>query len=128
MRRLSAVFLAVSLAGCATSPPEASSVKSVAALAWYEPTANSGTLIVTRDAGFTGSGCIMHVFLDGAPIGDLRTSERITVYPAAGEHIAGVKACTSDDEKSLTVASGETKRYRVAIGNGMELKIEPTAF
>jgi hypothetical protein len=131
-----AVLLAGILAGCASQSPQESRVKPGELIAneWQRPTAGSGTLIITRDSGFGGSACPMFTYLDGKPFGSLWTSERITIYPGAGEHVAGVQfgkkgtLCDKDDAKSITIVSGETKRFRISFSDNGELKIQPSAF
>jgi hypothetical protein len=133
MKALVAVCLVGILAGCSTAPPQANWVKpgKLIANAWSAPSVGSGVLTITRDAGLTGSLCTIHAYLDGAAIGDLRISQTITIYPTPGEHVASVKSaalCDADDERSLTIKPGETKRFRIAYAGSGTLKIEPTAF
>jgi hypothetical protein len=125
-----AVCMAGLLAGCSTEPPQANSVRpgKVLPSVWSEPSPGNGVLVITRDAGLADSICTMRAYLDGVAIGDLRMSQRITIYPNSGEHIAGVKGCTVDDENSLTIANGETKRLRISVGPSGAVKIAPTAF
>lgn len=126
-----AVMLVGSLAGCATSPPVASSVTPGKAIAnkFQAKGENTGTYIVTRDSGVLGIACLFGAYIDGVQIGELEHAQSLTVYLPPGEHIAGVKArmCSGDDEKSFTIQVGETKRFRVAPTYAGP-KIEPTAF
>lgn len=130
MKTIIALMLVGILAGCASSPPQAGHVKPGTMLEnpWTTQAPGTGSLTITRDPHFVGMGCTARAYLDGTAIADLRVSQAVTVYPGPGEHVAGVKLCGSDDEKSLMIVEGETKRFRIAVGVSGEFKIEPTAF
>jgi hypothetical protein len=69
--------------------------------------------------------------INAKPVGDLRTSQFVTVHLPPGEYIATVKTgvCGGGDSSvSVTMTTGATKTYRVGMSSGGDLKIEPAAF
>lgn len=122
------------LFGCATSPVASgeASMGHPIANEWQSPGPNTGKLVVTRDSGFMGAACSQRVYVDGTPIGDLRTGQKVTVYLPAGEHVAGVKPagmCGGGSASAqMVMAVGATKVFRVASGQSGDVKIEPSAF
>src|ERR1700730_6375742 len=80
------------LVGCATSPIGSGEASMGHPIPndWQSPAPNTGKFVVTRDSGFMGAACSQRIYVDGTPIGDLRTGQKVTVYLPAGEHIAGV--------------------------------------
>ena len=122
------------LAGCATSPVGSgeASTGSTIVNQWQQPGPNTGTLVITRDSGFMGAACSQRIYVDGTPVGDLRSGQKVTVYLPAGEHMAGIRPngiCGGGSSSvALTMSPGATKVYRVASGQSGDVKIEPSAF
>jgi hypothetical protein len=122
------------LVGCATSPIGSGEASMGHAIPneWQLPAPNTGKFVVTRDSGLMGAACSQRIYVDGTPIGDLRTGQKVTVYLPAGEHVAGVKPagiCGGGSASAQVVmAAGATKLYRVASGQSGDVKIEPSAF
>ncbi len=136
MRFSTLVIVAAALltAGCATSPIGSGEAQAGHAISneWQSPAPNTGKLIVTRESGFMGAACAQRIYVDGTPIADLRSSQSVTVYLPAGEHVTGVKStglCGGGSASAqLVMSAGATKVFRVASGQAGDIKIEPSAF
>jgi hypothetical protein len=135
---LAIVGILIALAGCATSPTPPESARPVPASRIHAPGmlgfgAAQGQLVVTRDTGFSGSGCSIRIHLDAAPVADFRPGETLTVGVEPGEHVISAKAveaiCPGTvSEAAVKIESGKSKRYRIAINPSMDLVLQPTAF
>jgi hypothetical protein len=97
-----------------------------------KPVPGSGTLIVKRDSGLSNGACNFRLFIDGRPFADIGTSERVQIHAPAGEHIIGARAngiCFAGNAEAMTtLAAGQTKTFRVGVGSGGEIRLQPTAF
>jgi hypothetical protein len=125
------------LIGCATEPVATSAAQPVPndrilLSKLTSPTPGSGSLIFKRDTGLNNSACNFRLFLDGQPFADIDTGEKVQIHPQAGEHIIGARSngiCFAGNAESVTTLEpGQTRTYRVSVGSGGELKIQPTAF
>jgi hypothetical protein len=132
-----ASLAAIGQVGCATSPVPASAAVAVPqdrlfppALA--RPVADGGTIVVTRDSGANSSACSARVWINGQPAADVRTSERVTVHVAVGEHIVSAQPngiCPGGLlEVQARVSTGKTVRFRIGYGTNAEFILAPTAF
>lgn len=96
------------------------------------PETGSASFILKRDSGLNNVACNFRLSLDGRPFADIASSEKVQIYTAPGEHILGAETngiCLAGNaETSTTVADKQTKVYRVSVGAGGELKLQPTAF
>jgi hypothetical protein len=137
MRGYLAIALVLLLSGCATEPPK--NPVPVQALAYQNrPSGEYATVTVVRDSGYMGSYCYVNFYIDGQIVAKLDTSQSITIYVPAGEHIFGggpisSVACpligNSDREITVSLKGGEMKKYRLAFAGGSgEFSINPTAF
>lgn len=132
----------LALAGCATKPismAEAVPVPMVRLLAFQSQVPGSqGTIITIRDAGFTGGGCNMAVYIDGTLSARIGAGEMASFNVAAGDHIIGtgptgrgtcnLAADRLRRETPVSLAHGQTKRFRISINPNSGPAIEPTAF
>lgn len=118
---------------------EAAPVPADRLLAFQSPIAgDSGTVITIRDAGFTGSGCNMAVYIDGTLAARIGDAEVATFYLSAGDHIIGTGptgrgTCVIGQERlrreiGVSLEPGETKKFRLSINPNSGPAIEPTAF
>ncbi|PWB33816.1 DUF2846 domain-containing protein [Pseudomonas sp. SDI] len=136
--RLAGLILAAatSLAGCATSPIPSNQADPVptSRLTGYQvkPTTGHGTLVVTRDTGFTGSACNTLVYIDGKQSAEIGSGETAKFYLPAGERIIGVNSTSlcggGLKERSFVMDAGATKKYRISIDTSMSMDLSPTAF
>ena len=97
-------------------------------------------LIVARDAGYIGSGCMTAVYLDGRKVSAIDNSEKITFYLTPGRYILGtgpnpdgVGLCRMGSERvrketEIIAELGKPLKYRLAISGNGEISVMPTAF
>lgn len=124
------------LSGCATSPVPSSQADPVPAgrlLAFQTaPASPYGTLIVTRDSGFTGSACNTTLYIDGKKSAEIASGESAKFYLEPGERIVGVNSTTlcggGLKERSFVLSAGAIKKYRISIDTSMSMDLSPTAF
>lgn len=124
------------LSGCATSPVPSSQADPVPAgrLLAFQATPPSpyGTLVVTRDSGFTGSACNTILYIDGKKAAEIASGESAKFYLEPGERIVGVNSTTlcggGLKERSFVLDAGATKKYRISIDTSMSMDLSPTAF
>lgn len=132
MRILIGALTAALLAGCATDPipaEKADTVPSNRIHGFQQKTAGSATLIVTRDTGFTGSGCNTKLSVDGRLAGEIAAGESAKFYLPAGEHMISAAACGSGvKERETTIQAGATKRFRISLDSAMSMDLSPTSF
>lgn len=131
------IVISAAFAGCATKPvsyTEAEPVPSSRVLApeLLRARPDAARITVKRDSGFMGSACAFRVFVDGRPVVELRSSERVDIYVDPGQHILGTYAtgiCGGGTaEVEATVGAGQWKSYRIASGQEGTLQFSPTAF
>ena len=85
MRPLLVFTALLSLAGCSSWQPDAEDIEPVPAervLAYQQPLENGGEVVVTRDFGLRGGGCI--AVLDRSPAGGTHPCRRGGAFPGAG--------------------------------------------
>lgn len=136
---LIAVVLAAGLAGCVTHVPRPDQIAPTPQErlhAFQEPIENGGEVVVTRDAGFSGSGCYAAVFVNGKQVAEMNPSERAAFHLPSGESILGVwntgKALCGyregKDRREISVVlhPGETKHYRIIVNPNAGISLEPT--
>ena len=140
------VFVAVlALSACATKPINTATARSTPLERIYAQeliVAGKGKveLIVARDAGYIGSGCMTAVYLDGRKVSAIDNAEKVTFYLAPGRYILGtgpnpdgiglcrVGAERVRKETQIVAELGKPLKYRLAISANGEISIMPTAF
>lgn len=131
MKKLVGLFYVVlAISGCATTPMAPSSAVHVAndrLITFQAPiTGPSGTLVVTRDKGFLGSGCYYGFFINNVLAARLDSSETATFHVAAGELVLrsgrdplGRALCATMKQewtqRETILRDGETKYFRLSI-------------
>jgi hypothetical protein len=126
------------LAGCATTPVPSSSARPVPperllAPDFTKPHQGLAMLVVTRDKGFLMSACEATVFVDGVKVAKLLQREQLRLFLEEGKHLVGVTAdqgvCLGgSDQQSIEVSRAKPVLLRIAAGNGLGVKIQPSAF
>jgi hypothetical protein len=124
------------LVGCSTSPISSSQADPVPAerLSAYQskPSGQFGTLIVTRDTGFTGAACNTLFYIDGKKSAEVGSGETARFFVPAGERVIGVNSTSMCGgglkERSLVMETGSTKKFRISIDTSMSMDLSPTAF
>lgn len=126
----SASIVLLCLAACATTPVpllKAKPAPTERLLAFQGKSAGpSGTLVVTRDAGFLGGGCYYALSLNGTLAARLDVGEQASFFIAPGEVLLragrdpmGKALCgLGKDEwtqRETVIHAGETKFFRLSI-------------
>lgn len=126
-----AIVAALSLTGCASEPtPRASATNAprerVTAFQDAAQATDTGTIVVTRDTGFGGSGCFYAVSINGTLAARLDTGETSRFIVPAGEVLLrsgrdpqgkGLCAFAKAEwtQRETTLKPGETKLFRLSL-------------
>jgi hypothetical protein len=125
------------VAACATTPVPTSAAKNVPLSrvmnsALLERRDGSAQLVIKRDEGLSASACNTRVFVDGAPVAEIGTGEKITLYLPEGDHMLAAMAtgiCAGGlVEVKATLAKVKTSTFRIGYGSSGEFTLQPTAF
>ncbi|MGB7195442.1 MAG: hypothetical protein WBD81_18470 [Collimonas pratensis] len=143
MRRVAvAIVLGFALSGCSTtmtSPNEATSINPERVLKYGSKTSEADAhIVVTRDSGAIGSGCLTGFFINGSLVAKFDVRESANFYLPSGQYIFGygfVKGrglCAVDRsstirERETVLAAGETKRFRLFIDQDSNTDILPVS-
>ena len=139
------IVVVLALGACATKPINTAIARSTPSERVYAPELvvpgdDKVQLIVARDAGYIGSGCMTAVYLDGRKVSAIDNAEKITFYVTPGRHILGtgpnpegkalcrVGAERSRRETEIVAELGKPLKYRLAISANGEISVMPTAF
>ena len=140
-----AIFAAILISACATKPINTATARSTPPERVYAPKllvpgADKVQLIVARDAGFSGSGCMTAVYLDGERVSAIDNAEKITFFVSPGRHILGtgpnpegkalchLGAERARRETEVNAELGKPLKYRLALSANGEISVMPTAF
>ncbi|KQB53793.1 hypothetical protein AQS70_09280 [Pseudomonas endophytica] len=129
MRILIAAVTVAMLAGCATSPISADKADPVPKDRFYAfGGASDSELVVTRDSGFSGSGCKLRFHIDGKAAADFYSGEVARFGVTQGHHVLAVEPvgiCGGSGiyEAEVTVVKGESVRRRIS-----GVSVYPTTF
>jgi hypothetical protein len=131
-------MLAAGVAGCATTQVATSSgaVKAPSVIvdqALTTPRDDAARLVVTRDTGFAGGGCLFEVLADGKLAAVLKPGEQVSLYVDPGECIVGVQLkgglCPKENaEIAVQSTAGATKNIRAGVTQNLDLRLQQTAF
>lgn len=82
------------LSGCATKSIDASSASEVPVdrMFWEsarEKSIGKSEVIIKRDTGFQGGGCLQSVYFNGIKLTDLKPGEKVTFYVEPREYVIG---------------------------------------
>lgn len=128
---------AVLTVGCATQPvPNAESrlvqEKDVLGKGWFVRKTNTYPVTIKRDSGWMGSACSTRIYVNGKPVADVSTSEKMVIYLREGEHIFSAKPngiCAGGvSELRANVKSDSPLNIRAAYGTNGEFFLNVTAF
>lgn len=132
------VTAAITLSACAsssTSLAELSMAKPMAGTPIAAPAPQSGRLLVKRDrGGYTRSGCVHRLSLDGQPFADLAYGEAVLVFPAPGAHILSLTMPQSicngggDSEVAVDIKADTQATMRITSTPDGRSFLQPTAF
>ena len=90
-------------------------------------------LVVTRDKGYLMSGCGATVFIDGIKVAKIFQREQLRLFVEEGDHLVGVSGdegiCLGgSDQAPVKVSRAKPVLLRISAGNGLSMKIVPSAF
>lgn len=139
MKRLLFMISIFLVSGCATSPVNPKSAKSVPAHRLLYAGSGSSKITITRDTGwFAGGGCFVMVTLDGINVLRIDTNESATLSVPYGRYILGITAdklggglCKYENvwpvkERSIELNYGEVQYFRISGDMFSGLDIRPT--
>ncbi len=129
-RVLLATVIAVSIAGCSSTPVDSGSAKRVPAnrtFAYQASVPSGATVIISRDNGFWASGgCFVTVMIDGKKAAKINTGETSTFQVEPGRHIVGIAGddtgsglCSMQigqpvKEIAAEITASEIQKYRIS--------------
>lgn len=137
MRKHLILLVIIFITGCSTKPISTDKAENVPGNRIWDKTItkktdDSGTIIIKRDSGLLGSPCATSIYLDGNPIADINTREKITIYPNPGRYVLSAKPngwCAGGIiEINADVDAHKPLIYRIGYGDNGEFRLSPTAF
>ncbi|NHV08319.1 hypothetical protein G9X43_07765 [Cronobacter turicensis] len=137
MKNLVIILGALALSACSNTPVPTNQANEVTGsklltTIYSSPTDNTGTLIVKRDTGKMGSLCTVHVFIDGTPLANLESEEKVTFHVSPGSHILSANpkgACPGGlSELTTDVTANKTQVFRASFASAGDFSLSPTAF
>jgi len=142
MRILIGALAVALMAGCGTTPVSSKDAKPVPSdrvLGYQSSIKDGGTVVVTRDNGWTaGGGCYVSVLIDGRVAARVGTGEVVRLQLAPGRHIVGMSGDADGGglcgmqigqpikETSAEIRPGETQKFRIS-GDTNGLDLRPTS-
>jgi hypothetical protein len=136
--RLFAIAVAaLLLAGCATQPVPDENARSISEdhvldTQFLKQVPGTGEVTIIRDSGTMGSTCAVPFYVDGEPIAEFRTMEKLVLFLPAGSHILSVRLdgfCgRAMSEIETLIKADHASKYRIGWGADGILVIKPTAF
>jgi len=116
IKLIAVTTFAILLSACSTKP--AMTASGIAPMLYNKATAETATVIVTRDSGLLGSACKAYVFIDGKEVATLRSSESATLHVPSGRHVISFDTArglcpSATDALDVIINKGDTKRYRI---------------
>lgn len=137
MNKILLVVAIALLSGCSTQPVPTQQAKNVSANRIWDKkivkkSADTGTVIVKRDSGLMGSACLISIYIDGNPLADIDSREKVTFYPKPGRHVLSATPhgwCAGGMvEVGADVVKDKALIYRVGYGANGDFRFSPTAF
>lgn len=126
MRLIFAVLPLLLLAGCSSFKAAPEDIKPVASdrlLAYQEPVAGGGEIVVNRDLGMMGGGCYVAILVDRQVAARIAMGEVARFQVPAGTRVLGIGIDKMDDtlcsygrlrrELAVRVVAGERQQFRI---------------
>jgi hypothetical protein len=142
MRILIGALAVALLTGCGTTPVSSKDAKPVPAnriLGFQSSVKDGGTVVVTRDNGWTaGGGCYVALLVDGHVAARVGTGEVVRLQLTPGRHIVGMSGDSEGGglcgmqvgqpvkESAAEIKPRETQKYRIS-GDTNGLDLRPTS-
>lgn len=89
MKKSLVVISFLILAGCSTEPVLPQHAKEVLASKDFRQKPNTTSVTIIRDKGFVSGACAITSYVNGKPVAELETGEKVTAYLPAGEVVVG---------------------------------------
>jgi hypothetical protein len=137
MKLLVAILATLAISACSNTPVPTNQAKEISThqlmtSAYSSIGADTGTIIIKRDAGKMGSLCTVYVSIDGNSLAKLESEEKVTAHVTPGRHVVSAEpkgACTGGlSEQASTVAKNETQVFRASFASAGDFSLSPTAF
>lgn len=130
MKRLTFFIIAISIVSACSTKPTINATTVVPVL-YNTVSADTATVIVTRDSGVLGSACNAYVFVDDKQAASLRPAESATLYVPSGRHILSFDTsrglCPSaTDAIEVNLNKGDIKNYRIRGDMNGNFQLLPT--
>jgi len=138
MRLICTVLSLLFVAGCSSfkaDPDKVTLVPTDRLLAYQEPGANTGELVVNRDLGLMGGGCYVAVLVDRQVAARIGMGEKASFQVPPGNRIIGIGIDTADDtlcgmgrlrrEELVRVEPGQRYEFRILSQNKGGFDIRP---
>lgn len=125
------------LTACATSPVPTSEAELVPASrvingGMLQAAVGAVAITIKRDSGMNTGACATRVWINGAPVADVRTSEKLVVYLKPGNYMLGAETnapCAGRlAELEMIVGPNRPTTYRMGYGSSGEFALSPSAF
>jgi hypothetical protein len=126
MRLICAVLPLLALAGCSSfqaDPEKVTAVPAERLLAYQQPVAGSGLVVVDRDLGMLGGGCYVAVLVDRQVAARIGIGEQVRLHVPPGNRVVGIGIDEADDslcgkgrlrrELAVRVEEGESQHLRI---------------
>lgn len=94
MKRLAALAIATAIAACSTTPTTQDAARApteIQAPELLQPGPGTGEVVILRDRGMGGSGCLHQVKVDGRSVATLDNGEGVTLHLPAGQRLLAVE-------------------------------------
>ncbi|MDC9582759.1 hypothetical protein PSI15_14495 [Xenorhabdus sp. PR6a] len=122
------------LSGCSSTRLDVAASKEVPAdrMFWESDKGNEGAksqIIVKRDRGFVGSGCIQDIQLNGIKVAELEIGEKATFYALPGNYtlttyLSGSALCASlISSLTVKILPNSSNVFTIAVVDGSAPKI-----
>ncbi|CDL80998.1 hypothetical protein [Xenorhabdus szentirmaii] len=122
------------LAGCSSTRLDVAASKEVPVnrMFWGSDKGNEGLksqIIIKRDRGFVGSGCLQNIQLNGIKVAELEIGEKVTFYAPPGNYtfttyLSGSAFCGSlISSLAVKILPNSSNIFRIAVVDGSAPKI-----
>lgn len=89
MKKTFLLLIAISVVGCSTEPVLPQNAKEVNAATEFRQKSNTTEVTIIRDKGFVAGGCAITSYVNGVPLAQLETGEKVRAFLPAGAVIIG---------------------------------------